>query len=192
MDILTSDLPNKIKVNNNIYEINCDFRSIISTLRAFEDDELTYQEKLFVMLNNLYKTEVLKEDIDEAINKAIKFIDLGKENEDDNKSTPGNRIYSFQKDANYIFSGILQTHTIDLEKQKDMHWWKFMALFMDMSSECTFGEMIYFRKRKLEGKLTKEEAKQYEKIKDIVDLDYVKKPSQARKEFFEKYHQNRK
>ena len=64
-----------------------------------------------------------------------------------------------------------------------------MDFFMDMSPDCMFGELIYYRMRKNEGKLTKEEKKQYEKIKDLVDLDAVRVKSQARKEFFEKFHE---
>ena len=191
MNILTSALPKKIKVKDNIYDINYDYRTIINILQAFEDDELTYQEKIYIMIKNLYKEEIPKDYYEEACLKAVKFIDLGKEN-----NTKANeeieRTYSFEKDANYIFSGINSTHHIDLEKEDNLHWWKFMAMFMDMSTDCMFGELIYYRKRKSEGKLTKEEQKQYEKIKDIVELDYIKKPSEARKRFFEKFYKNQK
>lgn len=59
---------------------------------------------------------------------------------------------------------------------------------MDMSSDCTFGELVYYRKRKNENKLTKEEKEQYKKIKQLVDLDYKdEKSTTARKEFFKEY-----
>lgn len=191
MNILTSELPKKIKINKNIYDINYDYKSIINILLAFEDEELTNNEKIYIMIKNLYIDEIPEDDMKEAIEKAIKFIDLGKE-KDNSKQDSDNRTYSFEKDASYIFSGINQTHHIDLEEKKNLHWWKFMSMFMDMSPDCMFGELIYYRKRKMEGKLTKEERKQYEKIKDIVDLDYVKKPSEARKKFFERFNKNKK
>ena len=158
---------------------------------AFEDSELTYEEQIYIMIKNLYVDEIPEEDLEEAIKKAIKFIDLGRE-EDNSNQKSDTRTYSFEKDASYIFSGINQTHHIDLEEKKDLHWWKFMSMFMDMSPDCMFGELVYYRKRKAEGKLSKEERKQYEKIKDIVDLDYVRKLSEARKKFFEKYNKNKK
>lgn len=190
MNILTSDLPKKIKVNDHIYDINYDYRTIINILLAFEDEELTQEEKTYIMITNLYKEEIPEEDLEEAARKAVKFIDLGKEEK--NSSSNSVRTYSFEKDASYIFSGINQTHHIDLEEKPDLHWWKFMSMFMDMSPECMFGELIYYRKRKAEGKLTKEERKNYEKIKDLVDLDYVRKPSEARKKFFEEFNKNKK
>lgn len=191
MNILTSELPRKIKINETVYDINYDFRTVINILLAFEDTELTDEEKMYIMVRNLYVDEVPEEDIEEAIKKAIKFIDLGKE-EDNSRRESDTRTYSFEKDASYIFSGINQTHHIDLEEKKDLHWWKFMSMFMDMSPDCMFGELIYYRKRKAEGKLNKEERKQYEKIKDLVDLDYVRKPSEARKKFFERFNKNKK
>lgn len=191
MNILTTELPRRIKINETVYDINYDFRTVINILLAFEDSELTDEEKMYIMVKNLYVDEIPEEDIEEAIRKAIKFIDLGKE-EDDSRRESDTRTYSFEKDASYIFSGINQTHHIDLEEKKDLHWWKFMSMFMDMSPDCMFGELIYYRKRKAEGKLNKEEKKQYEKIKDLVDLDYVRKPSEVRKKFFERFNKNKK
>ena len=65
---------------------------------------------------------------------------------------------------------------------------------MDMSPNCTFGELVYYRKRKNENKLTKEEKEQYKKIKKLVDLDYKDEESiKARKEFFQELEKfNRK
>ena len=185
MNILTSNLPTKIKVNNNLYDINYDYRTIINILLAFEDDELTNDEQIYIMLKKLYKDEVIEKDIEEAIIKGFKFIDLGKEHKE---SKSQQRLYSFKKDGNYIFTGINSTHGIDIEKDANLHWWKFMSFFMDMSSECTFGELIYYRKRKQEGKLTEEEKKNYQKIKDIVELDYKKEVSNEKKKFLEEFY----
>lgn len=186
MNILTENLPQKIKIKNTIYNINFDYKTIINILLAFEDTELTRSEQTYIMLKNLYKGEISKEDTQEAIEKAIKFIDGGKIEEPDNLNQKEKRIYSFKKDGNYIFSGISQTHNIDLSEKNNLHWWVFLAFFMDMSPNCTFGELVYYRKRKNENKLTKEEKEHYKKIKKLVDLDYKDEESvKARKEFFQ-------
>lgn len=189
MNILNSKLPTKIKVNNNIYDINYDYHTIINILEAYEDKELTQFEKYYITIKNLYKEEVPEEDYVEALNQAFKFINCGVE-DDKNDNKKETRIYSFTQDANYIFSGITSTHHIDLEKDSNMHWWKFNALFMDMSPECLFGELIYYRKRLSEGKLTKEEKNNYKKIKNIVDLktDNVKEQLEARKQFLKEFY----
>lgn len=187
MNILSDKLPTKIRVNDNIYDINYDYRTIINILLAFEDTELTKDEQMYIMLKNLYKQEIPENDIEEALKKGIKFIDGGvvEENKANEK-----RIYSFKKDGNYIFSGINQTHHIDLTEKTNLHWWVFLSLFMDMSADCTFGELVYYRKRKNENKLTKEEKEQYRKIKKLVDLNNEDNESiHARKDFFNKYRE---
>lgn len=189
MNVLTDKLPTKIKVNDNIYNINYDFRTVINIILAFEDKELTNAEQVYIMIKNLYKEEVRPEDRMEAMKKALKFIDGGTEPELENDIKP-KRIYSFKKDGNYIFSGINQTHHINLSENENMHWWVFLSFFMDMSTDCTFGELIYYRKRKNENKLTKEEKEQYKKIKKLVDLDEKDKmSSQAKKEFLDKFRE---
>lgn len=189
MNILTSTLPTKIKVNNHIYDVNYDYRTIINILLAFEDQELTQEEKVYIMLNNLYKDNIPEEEIEEAANKAIKFIDCGKSYSTNKTKT---RVYSFDKDASYIFTGINSTHHIDIDEKPNLHWWKFVDFFMDMSNECMFGELVYYRTRRAEGKLTKEEQKQYKKIKDLVDLEQINFQSEARKQFFEDFHKTKK
>lgn len=189
MSILTAPLPTKIKVNNKIYDINYDYRTIINVLLAFEDEDLTYDEKIYIMLKNIYKNELPKEDIEEACQKAIRFIDCNREYKTNRNKQ---RMYSFKKDAGYIFTGINLTHHVDIEEKSNLHWWKFIDFFMDMSPDCMFGEITYYRMRKSEGNLSKEEKKQYEKIKDLVDLDAVHVQSEARKQFFEEFHNTKK
>lgn len=182
MNLLTDNLPTKILIKDKVFDINCDYRTVIKIILAFEDAELTSNEKTYIMLKLLYKEDIADEYLEEAIKKAVKFIDLGKEIKDEK---PSQRIFSYKKDGNYIFSGINQTHHIDLDSIPNLHWWKFMALFMDMGTECTFNELIYYRKRKIEGKLTKDEKKKYNEIKDLVSLEESKKINTAKQKFLD-------
>ena len=168
MNLLIEDAPTKIKVGDEICDIRYDYRTIIKTICALEDSSLTNSEKVYILLSNIYKK--IPEDKEKAARLACKFIDGGKEY-DDKKNNSNNRIYSFLKDGNYIFTGINSTHHIDLSTEKNLHWWKFLALFLDMDTECFFSELIYFRKRKSEGKLTKEDKKKYKEIQDMVEID---------------------
>lgn len=187
-NLLINDLPTKININGKIYDINYDYRTALKIMMALEDTQLFNSEKVLIMVNLLYKEKIPEEDLEEACRKACLFIDCGKSNEEKKETK---RIYSFSKDGNYIFTGINSTHQIDITKITNLHWWKFMALFMDMNTECTFNELVYYRKRRNEGKLTKEEKEEYKKIKDLVELDEI--PSEdikaikaAREEFLKR------
>lgn len=170
MNVLTDKFPTKIKVNNKILNINSDFRNCIKIIEAFEDDELLDEEKCLILIKRLYVDNVNQNDLQEAYIKGIKFLDLGEENK--NQEIP-KRIYAFGKDSNYIYTGIRQSHNIDLNSIEYLHWWNFVYLFMDIGQDCMFNQLIYYRKRKNEGKLTKEERKLYLSMRKILDLDYV-------------------
>ena len=191
MNILIDELPTKIEVNNKIYAINANFRNCLKIMEAFEDDELTDMEKYYVMLDLLYEEMPSQEDIEVAIEKAIKFLDgwnskaVEKAKEDNEllEDTKDLRLYSFSKDAKYIYSAMQQTHKIDLEKVDFMHWWKFLCLFLDLNRECYFSQMIYLRRQKQKGKLTDEERRTYYEMREILDLNYVPETEREKSEF---------
>jgi hypothetical protein len=164
MNLLVEDLPEAVEIDGAEYKINTDYRTAIRVILAFEDDELTGLEKQIIMLQNLYP--VLPENVQEAARLANKFLNGGEENAEGDS---GPRLYSFAKDANYIFAAFRQTHGIDLETAQ-LHWWKFLALFMDLGSETTFCSLVSLRKRIKTGKATKEEMKAYRDMRDVIDL----------------------
>lgn len=170
MNVLTDKFPTKIKVNDKILNINSDFRNCIKIIEAFEDEELLDEEKCLILIKRLYIDDVDSNDLEQAYIKGIKFLDLGEENKNQEVSK---RIYAFGKDSNYIYTGIKQSHNIDLNSIEYLHWWNFVYLFMDIGQDCMFNQLIYYRKRKNEGKLTKEERKLYLSMRKILDLDYV-------------------
>lgn len=170
MNVLTDKFPTKIKVNDKILRINSDFRNCIKIIQAFEDEELFDEEKYLILIKRLYADEVEENDYEEAIIKGIKFLDLGEESKESNTNK---RLYSFIKDDNYIYTGIRQSHNIDLNSIDYLHWWNFVYLFLDIGQDCMFNQLIYYRQRKNEGKLTKDERKIYLSMRKILDLDYV-------------------
>lgn len=188
MNILVEELPEAIEIDGREYEINSDFRSCLRIILAFEDPELAGTEKQAVMINNLYKEH--PENITAAIEKGVRFLNGG----ENSKTESDLRLYSFEKDAPYIFAAFKQTHSIDLDTV-DMHWWKFMSLFMDLGSETTFSGMVGLRKRVLTGKATKEERKAYSEMRDIMELPAIDNRTleerEAEEEFMRKYRQGR-
>ncbi len=170
MNVLTDKFPTKINVNNKVLRINSDFRNCIKIIEAFEDDELFDEEKYLIIIKRLYIDEVKEEDLEQAIIKGIKFLDLGEENENNEENIK--RLYSFSKDDSYIYTGIRQSHNIDLNSIEYLHWWNFVYLFLDIGQDCMFNQLVYYRKRKNEGKLTKDEKKVYISMRKILDLDY--------------------
>jgi len=133
---------------------------------AFEDEELVDFEKRMVMLQLLYP--VIPENTEKAFELGMRFMDGDKESGGDEGS--GYRLYSFEKDANIIFAAFRQTHGIDLQKAV-MHWWEFLALFMDLGQDTTFCQLTALRKRVKDGTATEEERKIADSMGDMFIIE---------------------
>ena len=163
MNLLVDQFPEAVEIDGIEYPIETDFRACLRTILACEDPELTPLEKQRVMLENLYLEP--PHDLRKAFEQAVKFLNGGENQED----SDGLRLYSFDKDARWIFSAFRQTHGIDLETA-ELHWWKFLALFMDLGSDTAFCGLVHLRKRLKTGKATKEEKQAAREMGDLIDV----------------------
>lgn len=167
MNALIDRFPTSVEIDGVEYALDTDYRVGLEIMLAFEDPKLTRMDKQLVMLQLLYKE--IPPDLGKAAELAVLFLDCGEEPRTEETGGCG-RLYSFSKDAKYIYSAIRQSHGIDLETVEYMHWWKFCYLFLDLREDCFFQRMITLRCKKRDGKLTKEERGAYFKMQDILDL----------------------
>lgn len=168
MNALIHRFPTETIIDGLHYQINSDFRTCLKAILAFEDSELADFEKHGVMLELLYPA--IPQNIQKAIEKAIQFLNGGDGELSSCESETSGRLYSFSKDAKYIYSAIKQTHGIDLESINYLHWWKFIYLFMGIDEKCFFSRMIYYRQKMKKGMLTKEEREYCNSIAEILAL----------------------
>lgn len=166
MNILVDVLPETVEVGGKSYKINTDFRVCLRTIMACEDAGLTGYEKALVILTNLFPE--IPKDIEAAMEKAKWFLDGGEESSA-GEQQPQPRVYSFQKDQKFIFAAFRQTHGIDLQ-MAELHWWVFIALFMDIGSETTFNQLAALRKRVKTGKATKDERETAQALGDVFEI----------------------
>jgi hypothetical protein len=165
MNLLVDELPQAVLVDGIEYLINFDFRTCLRIILAFEDPDLAEEEKFAVMLQVLYPQ--VPENIYEAGQQAAKFMNCGQE---PNEESSGHRLYSFTKDASYIFSAFRQTHNIDLETAK-LHWWKFMSLFMDLGQDTTFCSLVALRKRMRDGEATPQDRRMARDLGPVFEVE---------------------
>lgn len=172
MNVLIDGLPTAVEIGGQEYQLNTDYQTCLRIMVAFEDPELSGFEKQQVMLQLLYP--IIPPDYSIATALAIKFLNCGQEsgssNEDETPDTT--RYYSWSQDARYIMAAIEQAYHVDLSTT-DLHWWRFSYMFLDLPEDCFFSRLIYLRKQKAKGKLTKEEKEWYYSMREIVDLPEV-------------------
>lgn len=165
MNFLTNKFPISVEIDKEEIAINYDFRTCLKILLAFEDENLTEYEKTIVAISLFYKD--IPKNVEEAVEKMIDFLNMGEKNK---SSENEYRTYSLEKDSQYIYSGIQKTHNIDLNLEENMHFWKFMNLFMELDENCFFSQLVYLRKQKQKGKLTDYEKELYFSLGDVVEI----------------------
>ena len=177
MNILVQELPETVEVAGEAVPIRTDFRAALRVMLAYEDPELTPQEKQLVMLANLYPE--LPDDVGAAIEAGIRFLNGGEVGPDED----GPRLCSFSNDANFIFSAFRQTHQIDLQAA-ELHWFEFLALFMDLGAETTFCSLVSLRKRVKSGKASKHELEAARELGDVFRVPEIdnRSPEERRQE----------
>lgn len=179
MNIILDGLPEAVKIDGAAIRINTDFRVCLKILRAFEDERLTDSEKLTVLVTLLYPETPKNTAL--AISQGLKFLNMGKEPDKVRGKLP--QIFSFEKDAQYIFTAFQSSYNIDLSRIEYLHWWAFRSLFADLG-ESFFNTLIGLRSRRSKGKLTKEEKEFVREHAELIELE--ERHSKAAEDFISK------
>lgn len=175
MNILIDLLPEHVEIDGKKYPINTDFRISILFELLMQDKSILDREKVYIALNLYYPK--IPHDLVQAVDKMLWFYRCGKDDEDDsvkNGSTAGNgragMIYSFEHDAEYIYSAFLDQYGIDLQDIEHLHWWKFRALFKGLKEDNLIVKIMGYRSIEITNDMSDSEKKYYRKMKRIYAL----------------------
>ena len=181
---LISKLPLTLTVNNEVYEINTDFKKGIEFEGLFKEN-LTNQEfwnkalKIYypildctIMDNELKKIkryENIISNSDEAIQQMLLFHRCGKEIvKDDNKTEQKEEILSYTHDWDLIVGAFKNQYNVNLYKD-ELHWWEFKAYFNALKEDTKIKQIINIRGTDM-SKLSKEQQAYYRKLKNIYKI----------------------
>lgn len=164
------DLPETVTIDDIEYKINADFRDIINIFNALNDDELTDKEKTFVLLNNFYVDDIMGIDnLEEAVKKAIWFMDWGKDYKDRKETA---KLIDWEQDYNLIISAVnTKAKTVeDVRQLPFLHWWTFLSMFSERD-KCRLSTIIELRDKLAKGqKLEKWEKQTLRENRDEIIL----------------------
>lgn len=118
-----------------------------------EDNDLTRWEQYTYLVQALYVD--IPDSFNEAVIQALWFLHGGRDLEEASERADGVKTFSYEQDAELIYSAFSTRHGIDLA-ERELHWWRFRALFTDLR-ETTFSELCSLRKRYHDGDCSKEE-----------------------------------
>ncbi|EHR33438.1 hypothetical protein HMPREF9709_01186 [Helcococcus kunzii ATCC 51366] len=178
--------PKYIIYNNTEIPINWDFRAGIEFEKLIYDSSISEEERLIKILENYFK---LLPKIDEPhllINEILKFYRCGKElpriNEEDDVIRK-KQAYDFVEDWGYIHAAFLQQYRVDLNTVKNLHWWQFKGMFESLDENTQFKKILGFRLIKIDSKMSKEQKKYYNEMKEIYKLPDKRTQEEIDEEF---------
>lgn len=179
-NILLDKLPKSTRLNQ---KIRTDFRTSIQFELLMQDNNIKMEDKIRYALNLYFYDKVT--DIKEAIEEIIYFYTAGKEEKKSKgkKEEKNNQIYSYEFDADYIYSAFLDQYNIDLNRIDYMHWWKFKALFKGLKEDNQIVKIMQYRSVNLSEIKDKNEKKRYQKLKQIYALPDMRTEEEKERDF---------
>lgn len=151
--------------------LSADFRNMIQVdLITYEEDAGEY-EKVIASLNQLYPE--IPKDIRMAMDGLAWFYSRGSTPEEITErraEEPPDKAYSFNQDANLIYSAFYSTYGINLATVEFLHWWEFMALFEGLPETTLIQRVMYWRTVDLKD-VSKSERNYIEKMKKLFALN---------------------
>nr|DAT74538.1 MAG TPA: hypothetical protein [Bacteriophage sp.] len=170
MNILFEEFPDSVFVNGENYPIETDFREWIRFIQLVEDDEVPWQIKCQLMMQ--WYTDGMPDDLEGAVYALGGFLEMRvdrSDSEEHSESVP-KQLYSFEQDADCIYSAFREVYGINLQSVPYMHWWEFQTLFIGLPEKTEIKQRIMYRNTDLRDIKDKDERKRIQKIQRAILL----------------------
>lgn len=172
-------LPEALTVGGEDYPIRTDYRNVLQVFEAFQDPELTQEEKWIVAIYLLFEDfacddDVMKAaqdgfDLGEAMKQISWFISAGQPE----KQVLEQPTYNWTQDEQMIFSAINKVAGQETRELEYLHWWTFLGYFNEVG-EGTFSFIVGIRHKLNKGKKLEKHEKEF--LSHNKELVLMKKP----------------
>lgn len=172
-------LPETLTVGGEEYSIRTDYRNVLQVFEAFQDPELTQEEKWIVAIYLLFEDfscadDVLEAaqngfDLDEAMKQISWFISAGQPE----KQVLEQPTYNWTQDEQIIFSAVNKIAGRETRELEYLHWWTFLGYFNEVG-EGTFSFIVGIRNKLNKGKKLEKHEKEF--LSHNKELVLMKKP----------------
>ena len=139
MSILNMPLPEDVEISGGKYKVHTDFRQWIEFEKIIRINPPA--KRYAEMLTKYYIS--LPPKLSDAISALCRFY-AGGTLPQKNSAGTGQRLYSYDRDAQMIYCAFFAQYHIDLEKE-NMHWWKFLALLRGLDENSRFMQVVRLR-----------------------------------------------
>lgn len=187
MNLLTHDLKDIVQDRIKI-DFDTDFRTSILFELLMQREDIKIKLKIRKALELYYPNLAQISDLETALEDITWFYQCGKEKKTSHKNKKINNgkkdyIYSYEYDADYIYSAFMQQYKMDLTEIEYLHWWKFRALFEGLNKDTKIVEIMGYRAMDLSKIKDKKEKKFYKNMKELYALPDMRTTLQKEQDF---------
>ncbi len=179
MKIIYDELPCSIQIDGYDYPVNTDFRIWVKFEEIFKDKEIATAEMLTDAIMLCYPAGILPPTALDAVRGLFEFYRCGDYDSESDKKDDENKphkkeknIYDYYHDADYLYAAFMEQYGIDLADEQ-LHWWKFRALFLGLSSNTKLKEIMGIRAMntsEISDKKLKEHYKKLQRVYALPDM----------------------
>lgn len=171
-------LPTSLEVDGELVKIDSDFRTALLVMQLYNDRALSSKTKHGLMLSMIYSVvddngdivSTLPNNVEEAADKAMWFLNIGMDEQEDTVSKP--RLIDYEKDSQHLFSAVNSVLSREVRSDDYMHWWTFYGFCQSIDDSSLMSNIISIRSKRASGKkLDQEELEFYNSNKDMIDIE---------------------
>jgi len=181
INALYKPFPKEIEADGNKYPIVTDFREWFRFADMLADQELTKEEKLYLMTDWLLEAPV--KITSELVNAVFGFYRANAlkpdppetdedEESEENKQPKRPPVFDWKYDAAFILGDFRRYYGIDLLSVEYMHWWEFRCLFDALPDDSQCRIRIDYRSRDLSQIKNESERKRIARIQRRIALPF--------------------
>ena len=174
---MLGQLPRALEINGAQYDIDSDYRNILQIFTAFNADDLTDQEKVYVCMERLFVDleKLPRRDFEAGYTAALRFIECNIHSD-----KPSHKVVNWEKDEQLIFPAINKVAGMEVREVPYMHWWTFLGYFQAIDREDIWGFILTIRQKRAQHKpLAKHEKEFFSANRDLCLLEAAEKQASA-------------
>ena len=173
-------LPTTVTVSGTDYPVRTDFRVILEIFVMLEDPELSDPDKTEALLRMFYEDRPPAKDTDAAVRAFLDFLEPSTWSLRTSqqagvairsprpRSKPG--LVNWSHDFPLLVGPVNRVLGTECRALKYLHWYTFLAAYMDIDPESVFSQTLRIREKLRSGKkLEKVEREFYRRNPDLVD-----------------------
>lgn len=158
------ELPESLRVGQNLWPIRSDFVSALNCMEVLEADDLDEAEKAEFVCVIIYPDweQIFEQGLfQEAVQAAFDFLDGGmpKKTADESAADPKGKVMSWTEDGAMIMNAINEHRPVDVRISKP-HWWTFLGYYMEIG-ESLFSTVLSLRQKIRDNKKLDKHEKEF-------------------------------